>query len=338
MSLRKLKLLNFTVFSKLDMEFSQGINIFVGENGTGKTHIMKILYAACQSTRKDIIFSQKLVKVFRPDELNISRLVSRGKGGDTAQVEVISTNSVIKTKFTTRTKKWEAETTGEAKWENTNSDLISTFIPAKEILANAYQFEAAYLKDIIDFDETYLDIITAAKIDINRGPNAVGKKKYLEKLKEITLGTVTISDEKFYLKPGTQAKIEFHLVAEGLRKLALLWQLIKNGTLEKGTILFWDEPEANLNPKAIPTLVGILLELQREGVQIFISTHDYVLSKYFEIRSTDNNDIRYFSLFKNKEDSVEFDKCRSFRELRENPIISAYDKLLDEVLDKNMGD
>ena len=38
------------------------------------------------------------------------------------------------------------------------------------------------------------------------------------------------------MKPGTQAKLEFNLVAEGLRKIALLWQLIKNGTLEKGSV------------------------------------------------------------------------------------------------------
>ena len=57
---------------------------------------------------------------------------------------------------------------------------------------------------------------------------------------------MTLQDDRFYLKPGTQAKLEFNLVAEGLRKIALLWQLIKNGTLEKGSVLFWDEPEAIL--------------------------------------------------------------------------------------------
>lgn len=46
-------------------------------------------------------------------------------------------------------------------------------------------------------------------------------------------GKVKLQDERFYLQPGTQAKPEFNLVAEGLRKIALLWQLIKNGTLEK---------------------------------------------------------------------------------------------------------
>ena len=57
------------------------------------------------------------------------------------------------------------------------------------------------------------------------------------------------NDEKkdeFYLKSGN-SKQEFNLVAEGIRKMALLWQLVKNGTLEKGSVLFWDEPEANVN-------------------------------------------------------------------------------------------
>lgn len=51
----------------------------------------------------------------------------------------------------------------------------------------------------------------------------------------------------------------------------------KNGMLEKGSVLFWDEPEANINPKYIPIIVDLLLVLSRSGVQIFVSTHDYFL-------------------------------------------------------------
>lgn len=46
-------------------------------------------------------------------------------------------------------------------------------------------------------------------------------------------------------------KIDFSLEAEGLRKLALLWKLIRNGLLEKDSILLWDEPESNLNPELV---------------------------------------------------------------------------------------
>ena len=54
--------------------------------------------------------------------------------------------------------------------------------------------------------------------------------------------------EEFFLN-GEQGEIEFTLLAEGLRKLGLLWLLIRNGSLRPGAVLFWDEPETNLNPK-----------------------------------------------------------------------------------------
>lgn len=40
MALKKIYLENFTVFDKMEIEFCEGINVFIGENGTGKTHIM----------------------------------------------------------------------------------------------------------------------------------------------------------------------------------------------------------------------------------------------------------------------------------------------------------
>ncbi|MGV8149923.1 MAG: AAA family ATPase, partial [Alkaliphilus sp.] len=321
MVIERLRLENFTVFEKLDLEFVDGINIFIGENGTGKTHIMKVLYSACQSARKDIMFSNKMVKVFRPDGLSINRLVKRQKGVETSEIEVYAKNANIKATFSTKTSKWQAEVSGEDAWEKENENLVSTYIPAKDILTNAHQFEAAYLKDNIDFDETYVDIIATAKIDITKGTTSSGQKKYLDMLKKVMSGSVTIDKEKFYLKPGTQEKIEFQLIAEGWRKLALLWQLIKNGTLGKGAVLFWDDPEANINPVAMPILVEILLELQREGVQIFIATHDYILAKYFEVKAQANNTIAYYSLFKDKNSNMKFEKCDNFRNLKENPII-----------------
>ena len=139
------------------------------------------------------------------------------------------------------------------------SDLTSVFIPAKEILSNAWNLDAAVKMGNVEFDDTYLDIIAAAKIDISRGVDSTARKKYLDILQKISNGKVTLHEDRFYLKPGTQAKLEFNLVAEGLRKIALLWQLIKNGTLEKGSVLFWDDPEANINPKYIPVLAELLI-------------------------------------------------------------------------------
>ena len=42
---------NFTVFKDFQLEVSSGINVFIGENGTGKTHLIKALYVDCESNR-----------------------------------------------------------------------------------------------------------------------------------------------------------------------------------------------------------------------------------------------------------------------------------------------
>ncbi len=46
-------------------------------------------------------------------------------------------------------------------------------------------------------------------------------------------------------------RLEMHLVAEGLRKLAMIARLIATGSLSESVTLFWDEPDSNLNPKII---------------------------------------------------------------------------------------
>lgn len=43
--IEELKLKNFTAFQNTTFEFSPGINVLIGANSTGKTHVMKIIYA-----------------------------------------------------------------------------------------------------------------------------------------------------------------------------------------------------------------------------------------------------------------------------------------------------
>ncbi|MFI3227721.1 MAG: AAA family ATPase [Clostridia bacterium] len=52
--MKKAKLQNFTVFNDIEVNFSSGINVIIGENGTGKTHLMKALYSmlADENARK----------------------------------------------------------------------------------------------------------------------------------------------------------------------------------------------------------------------------------------------------------------------------------------------
>ena len=67
------------------------------------------------------------------------------------------------------------------------------------------------------------------------------------------------------------------LVSEGYRKLATIIYLITSGSLDKNSVLFWDEPETNMNPRMIKYIVEAVAELAKMGVQVFITTHDYFL-------------------------------------------------------------
>ena len=338
MPIIKLEMQNVTVFDKISVEFCSGINVLIGENGCGKTHIMKILYAACQAAKEEVDFPHKTVMVFRPEKSAIRRLVNREKaGGNTAKVKVYSESASIGMIFTSKTQKWNAETTGIKNWEKQMNSLSSVFIPAKEILSNAWNLEAAVKMNNVEFDDTYLDIIAAAKVDISRGKDTAERKKYLELLKKINQGKVTVSEDRFYLKPGNQARLEFNLVAEGIRKIALLWQLIKNGTLEHGSILFWDEPEANINPKHIPVIAEMLLLLEREGVQIFVATHDYFLTKYLDVLRKEKDVIQYHSLYRDDKGArIQLEQKDGFKDLEHNSILDTFMSLYREEIRKAM--
>ena len=56
-----IKLENFTVFKDVELKFGKGINVFIGEHGTGKIHILKALYSAC---RYQILRFCFLIKLF----------------------------------------------------------------------------------------------------------------------------------------------------------------------------------------------------------------------------------------------------------------------------------
>lgn len=146
---------------------------------------------------------------------------------------------------------------------------------------------------------------------------------------------VVYENDNFYIIKEDDKKIEFSLEAEGFRKLGLLYKLIRNGLIEKDTIFFWDEPESNINPELIPLLVEILLDLQKEGVQIFIATHSYNLAKYFEVKKSDN--VIFHNLYKT-ENGVKAQSDKYFGELENNAIVEADSRLLDDVIEESLED
>jgi len=84
--------------------------------------------------------------------------------------------------------------------------------------------------------------------------------------------------------------------------MATLLYLLRNGELGQHSILFWDEPEANLNPKLVVKVAELLRKFADLGMQIFVTTHDYLggheLSLLAEYPTQPSVEIKFLALHK----------------------------------------
>jgi len=205
--------------------------------------------------------------------------------------------------------------------------IVSAYIPVKEMLAHAPGFLATTSLRELAFEDVYSDIIELAYLPKLRGPATQDRRDLLLRLEKAVDGKVIIKGEHFFLK-GAQGELEFSLLAEGMRKLALIWLLIQNGTLLNGSILFWDEPEANLNPKLMEQLVDVMLQMQRNGVQIIMTTHNHVLLRYLDVKKKKTDKIEFLNLVKARS-GVVANVGANLRDINHLAISEAIDNMFD---------
>lgn len=326
------------------LEFGEGINVIIGENGVGKTSLLKMIYAATQWSNENVNTgkTKDLLHYFSSNITDDEELKNFESKEDYCYYKV-----------TDGTHKFEYSLSHKGifsyeQWLGLN--IQSVMIPTTEMLSHSRSFLALNEKFNMPFDGTQVDIIVNASLPETRKipDNMEG---ILEKISDAIDGTIVFENDIFYVLKNDGRKTEFSLEAEGLRKLGLLWKLIRNGLLEKDAILLWDEPEANLNPELYPLVVEILLELQKSGVQIFIATHSYNFAKYLEIRREKKEQVIFHNFYKassemseelkdifedtnHKENEIYSHSAYKLEDLVENHIIMADSKLLDEVYDQ----
>jgi len=335
MTITKIMLERFTAFEKLELDLSSGINVFVGANGTGKTHLMKVAYAACDISKTKGDMAEKLVRVFLPSGKAIGRLVKRRETSSRCAVEVFKDNIKLRVSFSNHATVTNSATiTGAKSWGE--QEIESVYIPVKEMLSNAPGFRSLYSQRDIHFEEIYADILDRAYRPALRGPVDSDRKRLLINLQKTMAGKVTIKDEEFFLR-NKQGNLEFTLLAEGIRKLGLLWLLIQNGSLYKGSVLFWDEPETNLNPKLFGPLIEILLELQRMDIQVFLATHDYVILKELDLRKKEQDVVSFHSLYRDaKTDQIQSHTTDEYLQLHPNAIQDTFLDLFDRDVKRDL--
>ncbi len=291
----------FTVFKTQKLNFSNGLNIIIGENATGKSHLLRLIYSIVK-TNNQIVISNSLTKTALQRKIaeDLGNVFSVERVGNLVQKsKEISTIKLNFTKYAIEFAihpKSEKEVTIKSVPEKL-FEKKGIFVPTKEMLSVFPGFTLLYRRREIEFDETYYDLCSALEAPLLRKLHSYPEKiEIIESLEKILNGKIKIKNGRFYLDTKDKGSLEITMIAEGFRKLAMLSYLIANDSLDKDSILFWDEPESNLNPKLIILIAKTLLALSSYGVQIFIATHSLFLLKEIEILKTEKYDIKYFSL------------------------------------------
>lgn len=341
MSIRNIKLENFTVFEKIDIDFAGGINVIIGKNGTGKTHLMKVI---CASKGKDM----KMSDYFKGDTLrktpkldNIFKNMGLLENNDQLTLEnaeQIKTLLEKKIKEKTINEVLTFEEKIEIQKIDIDGELVKFFfIPTNNIMAHSKGFLSLYNKYKLPFDRTYYDIINSTLLPELREIPQIGKN-IIPMIEKIIEGKVIVKDETFIIEKFDGNEIEFSMESEGLKKFGALWQLIMTGNITENSVLFWDEPEANINPSLVPDVIEILLELSRNGVQIFIATHDYNFAKYIEVLMNESDDVAFHALYKTESEGVKCETETKFTLLFNNALREDNINLYDAEMKKEFGE
>lgn len=345
--LKQLSLDNLTVFSRVQLDFASGINVIVGANGTGKTHLLKVAYSLMatsaelgrgsneQSPTKTALqkaYANKLLGTFKPDALG--RLVQRKQGRSRCEIAChfadyqlnatinFATNAKNEVQIKALPEIWEANT--------------PLYIPTRELMTLYPGFVALYEQRYVPFEETWRDTCLHLGMTPLKGRRSKAMADMLDPLEKAMGGRVVLEKNgQFYLQIPGSGNMEMHLVAEGLRKLAMLAQLISNGTLqEQRGYLFWDEPDANLNPHLIRLVARVIHALGQQGVQVFIATHSYFLLKELEILSKEENvNQAWFALYEGEDGGIEKESAENLTMLEHivalEEEIAQYDRELE---------
>ena len=309
--LKELRISNFTAFVEADLRFCDGLNVLVGENGVGKTHLLKLPYAVLAALAEqgrngerrptksllNRVIAEKLVNVMRPEALG--RLARWQPGRQRCEVSLTwngGGDPDMAFNFATQSKSEVVSSRVPSAWPPN----MPVFLPTRELLSIYPGFSALYDTRHLEFEETWRDTCQLLGSPTLRGPRRTDVQSVLEPLERLMGGRLVLDrNGRFYLR-SRERNVEMPLVAEGVRKLAMLARLVATDSLPAHTALFWDEPETNLNPKLMKGVAAAIMLLAARGVQVVVATHSLFFLREIEVlrgaRYYGGAPCRYFAM------------------------------------------
>jgi len=344
---------SFGPLTELDWQNLGPINLVIGNNGCGKSFLLKAIYSAVRTLESykrgknpgsaaEILF-EKLYWTFQTEKLG--DLVT--KSSDSALAFSLTFD---RQKFSYSFGKDTSKmiSTLENQVPPRGSDSI--FLPAKEVLSLHQIILNSRVQDqAFGFDDTYVDLAYALQkpvasrfaVDMRMlstkppedgsvalaGVNTKPFKQACQMLEDMIDGKVEYdkAESRWYFKKGKQ-RFNIGVTAEGIKKVAILDTLLNNGYLNGKSIVFIDEPESALHPEAISRLLDIIALLAKHGIQFFLASHSYfVIKKLFLIAQEQKLSIPVLS-----KEGDKWQQSDLLYDMPDNPIIDESIRLYKE--------
>ncbi len=279
-----IELENFGVIERLNWQNLGKINLVIGNNGTGKTFLLKSLYTAMRTVEEfkrgndqrniNQILFDKLYWTFQAEK--IGDLV-RKSSENPLSLKMHFNGKIFCYSFGKDTAKEIKNVENNIPQRRDNS----IFLPAKEVLSlHNIILKSREQDKVFGFDDTYLDLARALRTQPQKGKNFTEFSKSRKNLEDMLGGTIEYEQDssRWQFRKGKQ-KFSIGVTAEGVKKIAILDTLLSNRYLTPNSIVFIDEPESALHPKAISQLLDIIAALAESGIQFFLASHSYFVIK-----------------------------------------------------------
>lgn len=296
--IRKLVVEGLTVFPhKVAFDFVPGVNIVVGGNDSGKSHLMKLCYAICR-------WGEKSPRREFPETWAEERRLVRcllNTFGTRDLTALISRHPAVHELFVHASLQGEKAPIGSAELEfsfceeGEEGALSIATMPQRFLQENALYLPPREVLSLfpcyLQVGKHYPDLLDAPAHDLCQALEVAPEqhppdslRRVLRLISLLLRGQLQRHGSRFVLRRGSETLLDQNLVAEGFKRLGTISLLIANGSLRPGSTLFWDEPEMNINAAHLPLLCGIILGLSEAGVQLILTTHSLFLLRELVIR------------------------------------------------------
>ena len=319
--IKSISINNIGPISQIDCSSLSGINLIIGPNQSGKTFLLKALYAALKTielnkrgkenrTDREIL-SEKLYWTFQTEPLG--NIVKKGESSLSFSMKSSNGEQFSFSFGSSTTKKVPVDTNT---FQPTESSVI--FIPAKEIIS---------IRDIIidlrehsefGFEEPYSDLAKSLQRTY-KGRNYKAFSDARQNISNMIGGRLEYDETKkeWIFRDKHRRMYDISSTSEGVKKISILDVLLGNHYLDNHSIIIIDEIEANLHPAMITRFLDTIQMLAQAGLQFFLSSHSYfVIKRLYIMAHRSNMSIPVLSF-----DDGECNMSNLRDEMPKNPII-----------------